>query len=190
MASQRACNTETSLQQRGAVAPQDEHGVYAHSSQPALVSSTEFRDQAANGHSNDSDYGTGANAVPRKRRHGSSAGRDGSESAERGEQHRRHANGAAAFTSADARAVWVQSKRADVALSWADLTEVFSHFGYVRQVDVPAPHAGKLPFAFVHFDSEQAAQLILQRAAKGEFEHVTVRVYRARGHQAARTGVA
>ena len=132
------------------------------------------RYQAADGQSNNSDYGRDTSAVPRKRRRGFSAGRDGSDSAELTEQRRRHVNGVAALTSADARAVWVQSKRVDVALSQFDLTELFSHFGCVRQVDVPTFHAEKLPFAFVHFESEQAAQLTLQRAGRAEFEHVTV----------------
>ena len=180
---------ENQLQHQGpSSTSQERDGVSAVPPQPVTLSPPDHRNKATDGH-NQLTVGRNAGAVPRKRRRGSSASRDTSESsAERDGQRCRHTEAAAVQTSADAPAVWVQSKRVDVALNRADLSEVFSHFGSVRQVDVPTPRAGSLPFAFVHFTNEQDALLTLQRAARGEFEHVMVRAYRTRGQQAARAG--
>ena len=62
-----------------------------------------------------------------------------------------------------------------------DLTTIFSHFGRVEHVDVPKPRAGSLPFAFVHFETEEDARLCMRRAVDGAFGCLKVRGYQRRG---------
>ena len=74
------------------------------------------------------------------------------------------------------RCLWVQSRS---TMHAEELRSIFSHFGVVLRVDVPPPRALQLPFAFIHYESESDAELVLSRAASGgEMGELTVRNYR------------
>ena len=93
-----------------------------------------------------------------------------------------HADGVTAEVAADngdpeRRCVWVQSQR---EMSKHDLTMIFSHFGHLERVDVPRPHSGRVPFAFVHFQEEEDAKSTIRRASDGEFGSLTVKPYQCR----------
>ena len=73
--------------------------------------------------------------------------------------------------------MWVQSQR---EMSKHDLAMIFSHFGHLERVDVPRPHSGRVPFAFVHFQQEADAKSTIRRANDGEFGSLTVKPYQCR----------
>ena len=82
-----------------------------------------------------------------------------------------------AATGSDGRCVWVQSQS---EMCKDDLTMIFSHFGRVERVDVPRPSAGSLPFAFVHFETEEDARWSIRQAVDGAFGCVMVKPYQQR----------
>ena len=93
-----------------------------------------------------------------------------------------HADGVTAGVAAndgdpERRCVWVQSQ---CEMSKQDLTMIFSHFGHLERVDVPRPHSGRVPFAFVHFQEEEDAKSTIRRANDGEFGSLTVKPYKCR----------
>ena len=80
-------------------------------------------------------------------------------------------------TKSNRRCVWVQSQW---EICEHDLMMIFSHFGHVERIDVPRPRAGRRPFAFVHFEEDEAATDTIRRAERGAFGALIVRTYHAR----------
>ena len=108
-----------------------------------------------------------------------SSSEDGEVSPKRQQRGPRAADGTAvdATTGTNGRCVWVQSQS---EMCKDDLTTIFSHFGCVDHVDVPKPRPGSLPFAFVHFETEEDARWSIRQAVDGAFGCLKVKAYQQR----------